>query len=258
MEISMKWDEINQVFRPGDYMVDLWWFSGQDALAILFDLCSTLQSIDPTLEVVPFRREVFHLDRDNLERAIKDSVKEFLQLRGDNKDLDSPGMTFRTSVEGIDLQVVLRITKEPAPIIKFAGLEFNEEHLGDSDGMFSNFQLHSLFRNLVLVLNPDYATLGRLPPIVADWYEATRVSIDTTKVPVAIEWYNFFSWDWVKRIGKQRFNKIPEGEVEKLPIGLIYIMQEEPFSYHNSEHVLRQERLHAHFKLMKLHNKYSI
>jgi len=161
-------------------------------------------------------------------------------------------------VEGVDLQIILYIGHRGPPSIRYSGLDFDEKHLDSAGGILSNDKLRSLFRSLVLSLEPDYAVLRRLPPITEDWYELTRVSIDTTKVPIAIEWMNFFSWDWVRRLGEKKFRRLPEGEFERLHTGYLYFLQDEPFSYTNPEHSARQQLIHGHFKLETIHKKHAV
>jgi hypothetical protein len=253
-------DNINKVFRPGDYTLDIRWFGLRDALETLLKIGSVLTSADPNLIVTSYQGETleaFTWNRDSLQNALLDSVTRFLQLRGDDNRLDIDMIVFRTAVEGVDLLATLRIVDKKPPLIETISLDFLEEHLDPVAGIFSSDLLQELFTNSALASAPDYAVLGRTPAVTADWYWRTRINIDTEKVPVAFEWLNFFSWDWVQRMGEKKFDNCPVGEVKRLPNGVLYIMQNEPFSYSNPEHVQRQQRVNKHFELGKLHKKYA-
>lgn len=79
------------------------------------------------------------------------------------------------------------------------------------------------------------------------------------KVPITIQWLNYFSHEWVERMGgEKKFQEVPDGEVSWMQHGLIYIMQREPFTYENPDHVARQRRLHEYFELARLHAEFPI
>lgn len=259
----MRLEKINNtaIFRPGDYNLNLDWFGPQDTLETILTIGSILQAAGPRMTITQYQRETlepFVWSRDNMQKVVSECVAEFLQLRGDDMRLDRPVMVFRTSIAGVDLLLVLQIDHQGSPSIMSSTLDFEKEHLDPVNGVFSSESLQHLFMELVQNCTPDYAVLRRLPSLMDDWYEETRTSINTRKVPVTLEWFNFFSWDWATRIGEKRFDNCPIGEVRRLSYGLLYIMQNEPFSYDNPEHRSRQQEVNKHFELEKLYRKYSI
>ena len=190
----MRLDKINNVFRPGDYSLDLKWFKSKDALDTLIIIGSLVRSANTNLVINRYQREkleFFNWNKDNIQNAILECVTRFLQLRGDENRLDTPMMIFRTDVEGIDISIVLQIVDQEQPLVKIFSLDFETEHLGQSDGILSNELLRNLFIDLALISVPDYAVLRRVAPVTADWYWEAQAEVDTQKVPITFEWLKF-------------------------------------------------------------------
>ncbi len=252
----MRWDETNHVYRPGDYSLDLRWFKGRDALTTLLAYSSGLQILNPALVFAEYNGKPFSISENSLQEAIEERSINFKQMKGGESHLNRLMMIFRTRIEGIDLLTVLQNTEENKTLTTIISLDFEERHLDTSTGVFTYNGLRDLFRNLIMTLQPDNAVLKRKAPPTARWYWDTRSDVDTMKVPVAIEWFNYFTLDWIKRIGASKFKAIPQGEIEKMPFGLIYILQEETFSYDNPKHVVRQKILQEYLGLENLHHKF--
>jgi hypothetical protein len=81
-------------------------------------------------------------------------------------------------------------------------------------------------------------------------------SIDLSKVPATIEWFNYFGPEWVGRFGGvEKLLSAPvvlAEPVEGLG-GVVLILQEEPFDYRNPRHLHKRTLAEAHLDLPRLH-----
>jgi hypothetical protein len=252
----MRWDKKNKVFRPGDYELDLKWFTGRDPVSTLIQFSQQLTHTNPELEWIKHEKQPFQWNEPNLQALIYSTAETMELLRKENPAVNRLLLAFNSSVEGIDLLVGIWFLDNQPPTLVSLTLDFTEENIMLNDSKLSSPALRRLFLDFVQSLNPEYAVIRRQPPITDTWYQEVRVSIDTTKIPVTLEWINYFSWDWVRRLGEKQFERVREGEVKWLSNGIIYEIQAEPFSYTNAEHVARQKWANAHFELNKLYRKY--
>ncbi|MGB8648996.1 MAG: hypothetical protein WCF84_27415 [Anaerolineae bacterium] len=245
-----------RVFRATDYNIYIWLDRWRPVMPLLFNLGEAMGRVDSRLALTRFDDQSFNWSLANGGELVTRLVEAFLEVRGDAIDVNSFNAVFDTEV-GIDLVTVIRLLPGNDVRMSVANVRFNLEHTQDEEAPLSYNRLFELFSMFITLAQPEHAEVMHYPPITETWYEELRVSIDLTQVPITIQWLNYFNWEWVDRLGgKRKMQQIPEGEVIEVPSGMILVMQHDPFSYQNPEHVAGQRRLDKYFRLAKLHRRY--
>jgi hypothetical protein len=245
-----------RIFRVTDYNMYIWLEPWRSPVPLLFELGETMKQVDPHLTITNFDAKPFVWNLTHVNEIFSELVKTFLEVRGNKKDLDSFEIVFDTDI-GVDMVAVIRLLPDMTIQMSVADIRFNWEHTNDTGAPLAFDRLLSLFCKLVATAQPEHAEVTTYPPITETWYEDIRVSVDLTKVPITIQWLNFFNAEWIERLGgEKKFRNVPVGEVIDMPSGIVFVIQHDPFTYGNPEHVERQKELHKYFGLVELHKKY--
>lgn len=151
-----------------------------------------------------------------------------------------------------------RVSPQMQPTPEALKFEFDLQHLLGPRPAFDFDQLKGLFWYCLHLFAPYYGRLqmtGEVNYEVSP-YREIAYTIDLTKVPAAIEWFNFFSPDWVERLGgPEKLLSAPvflAQPVEELG-GVVLILQQEPFDYTNPEHLHNRRRVEQYLNLSQLH-----
>lgn len=135
---------------------------------------------------------------------------------------------------------------------------FDTEHLTGPKAMFSFDSLHALFIKSIRIFRPFWGRVGDKEVSRTD-IGNIYLSTDVTKVPSTINWLNFFDRAMVERLGgRKKVLGAPALSVAEIqdPAGVILILQDETFDYHNPEHRQRLETITQYFDLPRLHAMY--
>lgn len=154
-----------------------------------------------------------------------------------------------------------RVAPQMMPAIETLKFEFDLEHLRGPDAAFSFNRLKELFGYCIRLFVPFYAFNSKNGEINdSPEYHRLWKSIDVNKVPIAIEWFNYFGPDWVERFGSlEKLLAAPvflAEPVEELG-GAILILQEEPFDYTNPDHLQNRRRVEDYLELPRLHQLFQ-
>lgn len=136
--------------------------------------------------------------------------------------------------------------------------EMAPEHLTGPQAMFDFDSLFTLFTESVRLFRPFSARVNDRELTrteIGDIY----LSVDTTRVPATIYWFNYFAQDMVERLGgMEKLLAAPAYRVTPVeePPGVILILQRELFDYHHPEHRRRHEEITQYLDLSRLHTLY--
>lgn len=141
--------------------------------------------------------------------------------------------------------------------------QFDLAHIqGGSRTILSFHQLKELFRYGLIIFKPYYSRLHKSGEVNyhGSSYEEIGDQIDTSKIPIAIEWFNYFSPSWVDRFGGEQFVlSAPVLHAEKVEEtgGVILILQEEPFDFMNDAHMSKRKQVEDYLRLPSLHKQFQ-
>lgn len=151
-----------------------------------------------------------------------------------------------------------RMAPQMMPATEVLTLEFDSTHLQGADPALDFIRLQEIFWYCLHLFAPYYGRLQMTGEVnyEASPYREISYTIDLTKVPAAIEWFNYFNPEWVDRLGGlEDFLTAPvllAEPVEGLG-GVVLILQEEPFDYRNPRHLQNRALVEAHLDLPRLH-----
>jgi len=111
-------------------------------------------------------------------------------------------------------------------------IDLATKYLIGPQAAFSFDRLYTLFVQNIKLFQPFWATVWDGDLIVTDEFQALRLSSDTTKVPIAVHWMNFFGEGMSARLGgRDKLLSAPAYHVEELsnPLGVSLVLQYETF-----------------------------
>jgi hypothetical protein len=163
-----------------------------------------------------------------------------------------------TSANGLVLKFT--VSEENYENVQFPNnmrIGLNWEHITDTSNGLSFDQLYKLFKFCIKLFEPYYAYGSKCGEVNhSNSYWQIFQTIDSDKVPVAIEWFNYFDSEMVDRLGgKEKLLSAPVYIIEpdKELNGLLLVLQKEPFDYLNSEHLKNREVVEDYLDLNRLH-----
>lgn len=158
--------------------------------------------------------------------------------------------------------IVLRITThykeyKNISVSNTLRIGFDLKHLRGPQPMLTLDRLKEIFVFCARLFVPFWGYSSKSGEInVSSEHQRMWQIIDLDKVPVAIEWFNYFSPEWVERFGGQEkllaapvFQAEPVAELG----GVVLILQPEPFDYTNPEHLDNRRRVEQYLNLAHLH-----
>lgn len=132
-------------------------------------------------------------------------------------------------------------------------------HVTGSRALFPFAKLRTLFVDLVRLFRPFWAAVWDQTISATDEANRIRLTVDGTKVPYRVDWLNYFGAAMVERMGgQQKLLIAPAYEVTPLKDsgGVLLILQEEAFDFHNPYHRQRFWAIHEYLELSRLHALY--
>jgi hypothetical protein len=138
-------------------------------------------------------------------------------------------------------------------------IDFGIEHLVGRTTMFNYEKLYSLFVELISLFEPFWARITDEELITADGFGKIHLSVDVTKVPATIHWFNYFDDEIADRLGgREKLRSAPVYQVKEWenPPGIILVLQREPFDFHNQEHRQRHAEVTRYLDLDRLQSLY--
>jgi hypothetical protein len=171
---------------------------------------------------------------------------------------DEPLYLFLDSPDRLSIGLIL---DSPPCVRNFdvLSIDLSLKHLKGPRPIFGFDELRTLFLSGVKLFQPFRAEVHDAEIVVTDEFQTVRLSMDKTKIPTAIHWFNFFDEAMVKRLGgEEKLLTAPayQAEVWKSPPGILLILQRELFDYQNPEHRQRYREITKYLELDRLHALY--
>jgi hypothetical protein len=138
-------------------------------------------------------------------------------------------------------------------------ISLDAEHLIDEEEFLGSGNVYALFAECISLFQPFWASVADEELITAETFGKVHLTVDVTKVPGTIHWFNYFSDKIVQRLGgREKLQSAPVFQVQECdnPPGMILILQQEPFDYFNPEHRRRHEKIAQYLDLDRLHKLY--
>jgi hypothetical protein len=163
--------------------------------------------------------------------------------------------TWLTSQNGLVFLLHLGVPLAGFPEVIQIGLEPN--HIQE----ISVEQLIEVFKFGAHIFEPYYAW-GCMSGEVnySKLYGEKNATVDLTKVPAFIEWFNYFDQPMVERLGGvNKLLAVPAYRVQQVENsgGAILVLQEEAFDFQNPVHLHRREAVEKYLEFERLHKLYS-
>lgn len=235
---------------PREYDLVFWTYDQRDAVTLILRINDFLSRYGADHMPVYLAGERVTLDVAMLAEALADWTSD--------DDLLATGLT---SANGL----VLRITigKRVYPNVRFPNtlsIGFNLDYLTGIHPLLTFGRLQGMFTFCIGLFRPYYAYGNKSDEInYSEKREQIWHAIDSDKVPVAIEWFNYFDPAMVERLGgAEKLLSAPvylAKPVEELG-GIMLILQQEPFDYKNPKHLQRRQVVESYLDLSRLHELY--
>ena len=154
-----------------------------------------------------------------------------------------------------------RVSPQTQPTPEAFKFEFDAAHLQGPNAAFDFERLKALFWFCLDLFIPYFGRLGMSGEVnyEASVYRENSYSIDLTKVPAVIEWFNYFGPEWIERLGGVA-NLLSAPVFRAEPVeelgGVVLILQEEPFDYTNPEHLHNRHLVEEYLDLPSLHQRF--
>ncbi|MEM9776970.1 MAG: hypothetical protein AAF902_20500 [Chloroflexota bacterium] len=191
------------------------------------------------------------------------SEKEKREKKGDFQPSSTDGAWSENHLylglsTGVTAQFANSLVKLPE-VFKF---KLDLAHIYSTAKVFEFIELQAFFKMGAMLFNPYYGRLQKFgeASYSESAYDKKFNSIDLSKVPPVIEWFNYFSPSWVERFGGKQFvMSAPVFHAEKVEEtgGVILILQEEPFDFMNNEHMNKRKQVEEYLNLPELHKQYQ-
>ncbi len=209
------------------------------------------------LEETSGQRTVWHFAGEP-DREVPACENEWIALVEEERDAEFGALDlFFDSASGLSLSLSV-----DAPVVvrdfNVMTVLFEAGCLSDRAAMFDFDRLRTLFINSVHLFRPFWSRVGDREAGRAEDGQL-HLSVDVTKAPASVHWFNYFGTDMVERLGgMEKLLGAPDCEVEVMddPAGLLVILQRDTFDYHNSEHRQRLHRANQYLDLKRLHALY--
>ena len=137
---------------------------------------------------------------------------------------------------------------------------FNANHVCGPKATFTLKHLEQIFLFCVEMFNPFYGFCRKSGEINhSSKMQQLNREVDVRKLPVAIEWFNYFNPDWVSRLGgPERLLAAPALHVDTVSPtnGVILILQEAPFDYLDPVHLENRNSVEEYLQLAQLQQVY--
>jgi hypothetical protein len=238
------------MWRTTRYDLVLWAYPPRDPTTVLPGLIRLLDEVTG-------QQLKWHLAHQS-DRPAPTSHAEWRALAEEQRDPQLGALDlFFDSPSGLELSLTV---DAPSVVRDFdvLAVDFDPEHLAGPHALFSYESLEALFLKSIRLFRPFWAR-------VAD-KELTRtdvgriyLSVDVTKVPATVHWFNFFDRGMVERLGgREKLLGAPAYRVTELdePAGLLLILQREPFDHHHPEHRQRLAAITDYLDLPQLQARY--
>ena len=124
------------------------------------------------------------------------------------------------------------------------------------ENLASLYFLTTIFSFIVELFSPFYAYSSKAGEINYSYeYQEKSKKFGRTKLPIAIEWFNYFDSDWTNRLGG--FDKLQGSSAYRVTRlgqqnGSMLILQREPFDYRNENHIKKRLQVEKDLELTKL------
>lgn len=136
---------------------------------------------------------------------------------------------------------------------------FDLEHLSGPKALFSFDTLYGLLIESMRLFGAFSAEVSDRELVRRDKAGKIYLSVDVTKIPDIVHWFNFFDSDMAERLGgKDKLLRAPAYLVEEVadPPGIVLVLQREPFDYHKGKHRQRWQDVTRYLDLERLHRLY--
>lgn len=136
--------------------------------------------------------------------------------------------------------------------------EFDLKHFQGKNPVISLTMLRELFEFCLDLWDPFYGRIQKNGEVNDPTFSYREIAnkIILSKVPVAIEWFNYFNAEWVENLGGlDKVLAAPVWHVELVEKsgGVILILQNTPFDYRDSNHLQKRRVVEDYFNLRQLH-----
>jgi hypothetical protein len=235
------------------YTLVCWGWPPHDAALIL-------ESLIDVFERIINQPGIWQVEGATVE-PVPTSTQAWRELIEYNRDRDNGSLSlFINSSAGYSLE----LTVDYPPYVRsfdVLTLHLPEEHLLARDPTVNFEALYSLFKEVIGLFRPFWAWIHDGQLLLSEEIRSLRFTLDRTKVPDTIHWFNYFSSDIVARLGgTQTLLAAPVYLVDELsqPAGMILILRPEPFDYYNAEHMRHQLEVVKYLQLNSLHVMYPL
>ncbi len=235
---------------PTDYNLIFWAHGKRDAISLTESINRLFATYGSNYNTVYYGQEKIKLDPMTLNSVFDDGKSEqgllAIGLKAEN---------------GLVLRITIDSNKAANTLFpQTLRIGFNKDHLQGSKPFLTFEQLVEIFRFCLRIFKPYYAYVAEDGEINYSLErQQRRRNIDIGKVPVAIEWFNYFDERWSDRLGGE--NKLLLAPVfltesVKELNGITLILQKEPFDYKNPDHLQKRQAVEDYLDFKQLHQAF--
>lgn len=228
---------------PTDYKQIFWSFRHQDPVTLIREV--NYKFLDINKDIQPNLLVEAELSMD--DESIRNQLKKWTSEDGNTLAI---GLTSKNGLV-LKLTIYNDLDEERSEFPNTLSIGFNQGHLEDRGNLLSYENLKSLFKFGIDLFDPHYAYMCKSGEInISEDYKARRKKYLRNKVPIVLEWFNYFNEEWVERLGGDvLLLSSPAMTCKKLKKGILLILQETPFDYHNLQHIKRRKEVETHIRL---------
>ncbi len=234
---SLRTDERCKLWPITKYTLVAWSWPPHDAaivLARLFDIIShTLESAGTwQIEGEP-------------NRLIPSSVQGWQYLVEQHRYQDDGSLSlFIDSSAGYSVGLTVDYPST-VRIFDVLSVHLPEEHL-EADSLLEFDRLLAFFKEVIALFQPFWAWIHDKELFLAEEVASLQFTLDKTKLPDTVHWFNYFSTETVVRLGgTEVLTTSPAYLVQEVsePPGIVSVLQHEPFDYSRPEHKRRHREV---------------
>jgi len=192
-------------------------------------------------------------NESRVREALENANRKFAEARKSRPSLTIFPLIF-SSKNAAKLDFTL-VWDDVVSRVKAVTVVFQEVHISGPTRLGLD-ELSSVFEKMAEQAQSSCGEFGKPPPVSEEWYYQAGRKTDVERVPTSVEWMTYFGPELVEKIGAEKFQRAPEGEIREVGGGILFILQREPFSYENPDHRARQRRLNKYLDLDRIHKLY--
>lgn len=236
---------------PRDYNMVFWSYEPKNGVELLSQVNSYMRELGKDYMPVFLAGEEISLEPDSLENTLG-------SWRSDS-GLLATGLTSKNDI-ALRMTVgapVRRNIRKPEVL----SLGFKNEQITGETPLLDFEQLQKLFVFCLELFRPFYAYFSKSGEInINPRYREAFYAVDSDKVPIAIEWFNYFDPGMVQRLGgTEKILSAPgyHKSIVRALGGVLLILQRHPFDYNNAEDLDRRLLVETFLDLDSKRAKYQ-